>query len=114
MGAGARLVSVTDAVTGAPVALGDITDSVDVLTLVAFGPGEQLAREGGRVELDVRGQSTDTTLVRQLGAPAPIIAANTFRLSGLQRGRYTSVVRLRMTNGRVLAESIPLAFAVMR
>src|SRR5436190_1299809 len=60
MGPGAQLVSVTDAATGVPVALGSITDSVDVLTLVSFGPGESLARLGGRVELDVRGPVSDT------------------------------------------------------
>lgn len=114
MGPGAQIVSVTEAATGLPVALGSITDSVNVLTLVAFGPGDALARQGGRVELHVRGQVSDTTLVRALGRPAPSIAANTFRLSGLPEGRFTIVVRLRMTDGHVLAESIPMPFAVTR
>ncbi|MEO5817289.1 MAG: hypothetical protein ABIT20_18625 [Gemmatimonadaceae bacterium] len=113
LAAGARLVSVTDAATGAPVALGSITDSVDVLTLVAFGPGEWAARHGGRIELAVRGPSFDTTLVRNLGAPAPSIAAHTFRVGGLMVGRYSSVVRLRSTDGSLLAESIPLLIEVV-
>ena len=113
MGPGAQLVSVTDAATGVPVALGSITDSVDVLTLVAFGPDAALARVGGRVEFEVRGQAVDTTMVRQLGAPAPSVAANTFRLTGLKSGRYSTVVRLRMTGGHVLAESIPFQLQVV-
>jgi hypothetical protein len=113
LGPGARLVSINDAATGAPVALGSITDSVDVLTLVAFGPAQWLAREGGRVELTMRGQTFDTTLVRSLGAPAPTIAAHTFRVGGLKVGRYSGVVRLTSTNGSVLAESIPLLIEVV-
>jgi hypothetical protein len=113
MGPDAQLVAVADAATGAPVALGSITDSVDVLTLVTFGPAEWTAREGGRVELAVRGPSIDTTLVRALGKPAPSVAAQSFRLTGLKVGRYTTVVRLRLTDGRVLAESIPLALDVV-
>jgi hypothetical protein len=113
MGPEARLVAVADAATGAPVALGSIADSVDVLTLVTFGPAASTAREGGRVELDVRGPAVDTTLVHALGAPAPSIAAHSFRLTGLTAGRYTTVVRLRMTDGRVLAQSIPLALDVV-
>jgi len=113
MGAGAKIVAVADAATGAPVALGSITDSVDVLTLVAFGPAEWTAREGGRVELEVRSSSFDTTLVRVLGAPAPSIAAHTFRLSALKEGRYSSVVRLRMTSGHVLAATVPLVLEVV-
>lgn len=113
MGPEARFVAIADAATGAPVALGSIADSVDVLTLVTFGPAQWTAREGGRVELQVRGPSVDTTLVRALGAPAPSIAAHTFRLTGLKVGRYSNVVRLRTTGGRVLAESIPLAIDVV-
>jgi len=113
MGPAARLIAVTDAATGAPVELQSIADSIDVLTLVAFGPAEWTAREGGRVELELRGRARDTTLIHRLGAPAPSIAGHTFRLSGLQVGPYTSVVRLRMTDGRVLAESIPLALEVV-
>jgi len=113
MGPEARLVAVADAATGAPVALGSITDSVDVLTLVAFGPAEWTARDGGRVELDVRGPTLDTTLVHVLGAPAPSVAAHSFRLTGLKAGRHSIAVRLRMTDGRVLAQSIPLALDVV-
>ncbi len=113
MGPGVRLVSVTDAATGAPIATGRITDSVDVLTLVAFGPAEWTSREGGRVELELRGPSTDTTYVHLLGVPAPSIAAHTFRLTGLQAGRYSSVLRLRMTSGHVLAATIPMVLEVV-
>lgn len=113
MGPEARLVAVADAATGAPVAVGSITDSVDVLTLIAFGPAEWTAREGGRIELEVRGPSADTTLIHGLGAPAPNVAAHSFRLTGMKAGRYATVVRLRMTDGRVLAQSIPLALDVV-
>ncbi|MEO8334097.1 MAG: hypothetical protein ABI664_03940 [bacterium] len=113
IGAGAKLIAVTDAATGAPVEMGSITDSIDVLTLVAFGPGEWAAREGGRVELSVRGPSVDTTFVRPLGAPAPTVAAQAFRIAGLKVGRYSSVVRLRSTRGSVIAESIPLVLEIV-
>jgi hypothetical protein len=114
MGPGARFVSVTDAATGAPVALGSITDSIDVLTLVAFGPAEWTSREGGRVELELRGPSFDTTYVHILGVPSPSIAAHTFRIAGLKGGRYSSVLRLRMTSGHVLAATLPVVLEVVQ
>ena len=114
IGPGARLVSISDAATGAPVGLGSIADSVDVLTLVAFGPNSGSSRNGGRVELVVRGGTMDTTLVLRLESPAPSIVAHTFRVAGLKSGRYTSVVRLRASTGRVIAESIPLYLEVVR
>ena len=113
MGPGAQLLAVTDAATGTPVALQSITDSIDVLTVVAFGPAEWMAKEGGRVELEVHGTSSDTTNVHALGAPAPSIAAYTFRLTSLKAGRYSSVLRLRATNGNVLAASLPLILEVV-
>ncbi len=113
MAPGARLVSITDAATGTPVSLGAIVDSIDVLTLVAFGPGDWMAREGGRVELALKGPSRDTLMVSHLGAPAPSIAAHTFRVPALRPGRYSTTVRLRMTDGRVIAESIPLWLEVV-
>lgn len=108
IGPGARLLSVSDAATGAPVALGNIADSVDVLTLVAFGPNSGPWRNGGHVELVVRGGSMDTTLVLRLDSPAPSVVAHTFRIAGLKIGRYMSVVRLRASTGRVIAESTPV------
>jgi hypothetical protein len=112
-GPGARLVAISDAATGAPIPLGSIADSIDVLTLVAFGPVAGLSRDGGRVELALRGSSMDTTLVLPLEAPAPIIVAHPFRIAGLKAGRYTAVVRLRMIHGQVIAESIPTYFEVI-
>ena len=109
----ARLVAITDAATGKPVALGSVSDSIDVLTLVAFGPGEQASRQGGRVELVVRG-STDTTLMLPLSAPAPSVVAHAFRIAGLRSARYTAVVRLRSSSGQPLAESIPMHFEVVQ
>jgi hypothetical protein len=114
IGPGARLVSISDAATGIPVALGSIADSVDVLTLVAFGPNSGPWRKGGHVELVVRGGTMDTTLVLRLDSPAPSIVAHTFRVAGLKSGRYTSVVRLRASTGRVIAESVPLYLEVVR
>jgi hypothetical protein len=109
----ARLVSISDAATGAPVALGSIADSVDVLTLVSFGPNSERWRNGGHVELRVRNGSMDTTLVLQLDSPAPSVVAHAFRVAGLKIGRYTSVVRLRAGTGRVIAESTPLYLEVV-
>ena len=113
IGPGARLVAISDAGTGAPVALGSLTDSIDVLTLVAFGPGTDASREGGRVELVLRGSSMDTTLALHLDVPAPRIVAHAFRVAGLKVGRYTAVVRLRTSRGQVLAETIPLYLEVV-
>jgi hypothetical protein len=114
IGPGAQLVSVSDAATGAPVGLSNIADSVDVLTLVAFGPHSVSPRNEGRVELAVHGASLDTTLVLRLESPAPSLVAHTFRVAGLKSGRYTSVVLLRASTGRVIAESIPLYLEVVR
>ncbi|MEP6730749.1 MAG: hypothetical protein ABJE10_08930 [bacterium] len=108
---GAQLLAISDAATGAPVALGDIADSIDVMTVVAFGP-TLISREGGRVELTLRGGTMDTTLVLPLHPPAPSVVAHVFRLAGLRQGRYGCVVRLRLRDGRLLAESIPLYIEV--
>jgi hypothetical protein len=113
IGAGARLVSISDAATGAPVAIGSIADSVDVLTLVTFGPNSDAWRIGAQVELLVRGISRDTTLVFRLATPAPSIVAHAFRVAGLKVGRYTGTVRLRASGGRVIAESIPVYLEVV-
>ena len=104
-GAAARLVSISDAATGAPVTLGNIIDSVDVLTLVALGPHSEPAH-GARVELVMRGSAMDTTLVLRIATAPPSILAHAFRVAGLKPGRYTCVVRLLTPDGRVLAESI--------
>jgi hypothetical protein len=106
-------VSIADAATGAPVAMGSIADSVDVLTLVAFGPSSGPWRNGGQVELVLRGSTMDTTLVLRLDSPAPSLVAHTFRVARLKIGRFTSVVRLRASTGQVLAESTPLYLEVV-
>ena len=113
IGPGARIVAISDAVTGAPVALGSLTDSIDVLTLVAFGPATNASRDGGRVELVLRGSPMDTTLALHLDVPAPSVVAHVFRVAGLKVGRYTVVVRLRTSGGQVLAETIPLYMEVV-
>jgi hypothetical protein len=113
VGPGARLVAIADAATGAPVALGNITDSIDVLTLVAFGPTAGASRDGGRVEFVVHGSSMDTTLVLPLGAPASSVVAHAFRIAGLKPGRYTAVVRLRTRSGQPIAESIATHLEVL-
>jgi hypothetical protein len=113
IGPGARLVAIADAATGVPVALGNIIDSIDVLTLAAFGPSAGASRDGGRVELVVHGYAMDTTLVLPLSAPASNVVAHAFRIAGLKPGRYTAVVRLRTRSGQPIAESIATQLEVI-
>ena len=112
-GAEARISAIRYASTGAPVALTDITEPIEVETLVARGPGRP-PNEGGRVELTLHGtDEVSQTLV--LDAPAPTIVAHVFAVpvaadgrTGLRSGRYTIEVSLRGGDGRLLATSTPL------
>ena len=112
-GAEARITAVRDASTGAPILLTNITEPMEVETLVARGPGRPLT-EGGRVELVLHGaEEASQTLV--LDAPAPTIVAHVFTVpvaadgrTGLRGGRYTIEVRIHGGDGRLLATSVPL------
>lgn len=111
-GPGARLTSVLDAVTGAPVALSSATGAVDVMALVALGPGSW---QGLRVSMDLAIKGTrDTALVWELGTPAPLMAAHAFRveLGALGPGRYSMRARLLRGGSEVVVESAPLFFQV--
>ena len=112
-GAEARISAIRYAATGAPVVLNDITQPIEVETLVARGPGRP-PNEGGRVELALHGtDEVSQTLV--LDAPAPTIVAHAFTVpvaadgrTGLRSGRYTVDVSIRGGDGRLLATSPPL------
>ncbi|CAN5915454.1 hypothetical protein BH11GEM1_BH11GEM1_00790 [soil metagenome] len=112
-GAEARISAIRYASTGAPVVLTDITEPIEVETLVARGPGRP-PHEGGRVELALHGtDEVSQTLV--LDAPAPTIVAHVFTVpvaadgrTGLRSGRYTVDVSIRGGDGRLLATSAPL------
>ena len=112
-GAEARITAVRDASTGTPVLLTDVTEPMEVETLVARGPGRPL-NEGGRVELVLHGaEEASQTLV--LDAPAPTIVAHVFTVpvaadgrTGLRAGRYMIEVRIHGGDGRLLATSAPL------
>ena len=112
-GAEARITAVRDASTGAPILLTNITEPIEVETLVARGPGRPL-NEGGRVELVLHGaEEASQTLV--LDAPAPTIVAHIFTVpvaadgrTGLRAGHYTIDVSIRGGDGRLLATSVPL------
>ena len=116
-GAEARISAIRYASTGTPVVLTDITEPIEVETLVARGPGRP-ANEGGRVELALHGtEEVSQTLV--LDAPAPTIVAHVFAVpvaadgrTGLRSGRYTIDVSIRGGDGRLLATSTPLYLEV--
>jgi hypothetical protein len=112
-GPGARITSVLDATTGAPVALTNVVGDVDVMTLAALGPGNLGEAEDVRVELVIRG-SRDTTLTLPLGRPAPRMIAHAFRLPAGVLGRGQSTVRARLVAGkaRVVVESTPIFASV--
>jgi hypothetical protein len=112
-GGDARITAVVDAATGTPAALTDVTASIDVMTIVARGPGRPHS-ERARVELVVRG-TRDTTLVLELEAPAPTIVAHSFHLDvagsnrdGIRPGRYAMHVRIIGGDGHAIAVSLPL------
>ena len=115
----ARILGVSDGASGRPVPMTAIRDSVDILTIVAFGPSARPAGERARVELVVMGV-VDTTIVLPLEVPAPVIVAHAFRVpvsedgrGGLRRGRHTAQVRLVTQGGQTIAESIPLHLEVV-
>ena len=115
-GPGARIVSVLDASTGAPATLTAITTPIDVMTLVALGPGAWAARARGvRSELVVKG-AHDTVLASPLGEPPARLAAHAFRLERAALGVGQSSVRVRLVvdGGRTLVESAPIFLTVAR
>lgn len=103
----ARIVSVSDASTGAPVSLTSIRDSVRVLTLVAFGPDDQPTRSDARLELIIAGAS-NRLLTMALSAPVPVIISHAFSVGGLRPGAHTVSVRLVGAVRGEIARSIPL------
>ncbi len=111
--ADARITSIMDAATGAPVPLTDISRAIEVMTVSARGP-HRPASESARVELLMRGV-VEATQTLVLPAPASTIVAHAFSIpaasdagSGLRAGRYTLQVRLIGGDGTVLATSVPL------
>jgi hypothetical protein len=112
-GAEARITAVVDAATGAPIALTNISQPIEVMTLVARGPGRPPS-ENARVDLLMHGtEEAMQTLV--LDAPASTIVAHSFSVpvagngrTGLRAGRYTVQVRIVGGDGRVLASSAPI------
>lgn len=111
-GAEARITAVLDAATGAPVALTNISQPIEVMTLVARGP-RRPPNESARVELVMHG-TEEAMQTLALGAPAPTIVAHSFSVpvagdgrTGLRPGRYTVQVRIVGGDGRVLASSAP-------
>ncbi len=109
----AQITVVTDAATGAPIPLTGIAAPFDVMTIVARGPGTWSPGRTPRIELRIHG-SSDTTLVRPLESPAPVIVAHVFHVPALRAGNYTAQVRLVMRGEHALAESVPLHLVVVR
>ena len=112
-GPDARITAVLDAATGAPIALTNITQPIQVMTLVARGPRRPVS-ESARVELVMQG-AEEAVQTLALHAPAPTIVAHIFSVpvagdgrTGLRAGRYTMHVRIADGEGRVLASSVPL------
>ena len=104
------------AATGAPTALDELTEGVDVVTLVSRGRGSS-ADGPMRLELRFKGV-VDTTFVERLQSPVPIVVAHSFRISaadgsvGLPNGRYELQLRLVGPTGRVVAASVPVHVGV--
>ena len=112
-GAEARITAVLDAATGTPIALTNISHTIELMTLVARGPARPVS-ESARVELVMHG-TEEATQTLALDAPAPTIVAHTFTVpvagdgrTGLRAGRYTALVRIVAGDGQVLASSVPL------
>ncbi len=115
-GADARITAVTDAATGAPVALTDIRVDFSVLTLVARGPGHWAPDRNARIELVVDGP-TDTAFVLPLAPNPSVIIAHAFVVpvardggAGLRAGNYSAHVQLVMRGRQALAMSTPIYF----
>ena len=115
-GPSARIVSVLSTSTGRPASLQRVDGDIDIVTLAARG-GESSTMGPVNLELRITG-STDTTLVRRLEAPVPVIIAHVFRLpvratpAALQDGRFQLQVRLVGPRGRAIATSVPVDLTV--
>jgi hypothetical protein len=107
---------VLSASTGRPASLDHVEEDLDVVTLVSRG-NQSSPRGPVRLELRIMG-SEDTTLVRQLDTPVPVIVAHSFRVPvsagqiGLHDGRFHLQVRLLDPAGRELAASVPVELGV--
>jgi hypothetical protein len=111
----AKIESVRLVSTGAPVSLGEVRESFELLVVVSRGRGTS-PMEAARAELRLTG-AVDTTLVTPFEPPVPLVIALPFRVpvgasGGLRAGRYAAQVRLIGAAGRVLAASAPLALSV--
>ena len=114
-GPSAKIESVRLVSTGAPVSLGEVRESFEMLVVVSRGRSTS-PTEAARAELRLTG-AFDTTLVTHFEPPVPLVIALPFRVpvgasGGLRAGRYAAQVRLIGGAGRVLAASAPLALSV--
>ncbi len=111
-GPGAQIRSVLDAATGIPISLTSAAGTVDVMALVALGPGDW---SSSRVHADLAIRGTrDTTVALHLGSPPPSMVAHAFRVSldALGPGRYSMRARVVGDGRGVLVESAPVFLVV--
>jgi hypothetical protein len=111
----ARIVSVRRGATGAPVSLEQIREPIELLALASHGRS-LASTSAARLELALSGP-VDTVHTLPLSAPVPVVVTQLFRIevgpgSGLLAGRYEARARLVGEDGRVVAESVPVAFLV--
>lgn len=110
----ARILTVVDSATGAPITLTDIAAPFSVMTIVARGPGRWQPDASARIELELRGLS-HAVLALPLTEPTPVIIAHAFSVgrsdsagSGLRAGNYVVQVKLVMRESNPLAASLPI------
>lgn len=107
----------TDADTGVPASLTNISTTFQVMSVVARGKYDY--PPGALVYIDVAVRGTnDTTIAFYMGSPAPSIIAHSFEVPvarggqpGLRAGSYSARVRL-MVNERPMVSSAPIYFTV--
>lgn len=111
-----RIEGVSDAATGGPVALEQVTAAIQLLALAARGP-HRPRDEAATLQLVLRGP-TDTVLAHLMDRPAPSIIAHAFLVpvaqgeaAGLRVGRYIAQVWL-LSGRDTLASSLPIYFTV--
>jgi hypothetical protein len=112
----ARIASVRAVSTGAPVSLGSINESVNVLVLVARG---RASSDRGPAQLELRLTGAhDTTLAETLSSPVPAVVAHSFHIpvggsgAALRNGRHRAQVRLTGPDGALIVSSVPLELTV--